>query len=225
MPPNVSDQSDSLARFAAHVAHDFNNLLTAILGNLELLQNRSRRSGITEFDGFIEGASRAGNRATQLVRRLMVFSGCDSQEPGPQFLGQLISGLDEHLRPENREISIRLTDEDARLFCDPAQADLALSELLKNAAEATAAGGEIFVEAGAADDQIVIRVRDTGCGMAPETLAHAGEVFFTTQHNRTGRGLGLTIAARFVSAAGGRMEIESELGQGCRVTLTLPRAK
>ena len=225
MPPKLPGQSDSLARFAAHVAHDFNNLLTAILGNLELLQNRTRRSGVTEFDGFIEGANRAGNRATQLVRRLMVFSGSDNQGPGPQFLGQLIRGLNEHLQPENREISVRLTDEDALLFCDPAQADLALSELLRNAAEATEAGGEIFVEAGATDDQIVIRVRDTGCGMAPETLAHAGEVFFTTQHNRSGRGLGLTIVARFVANAGGRMEIESELGQGCRVTLTLPRAR
>ena len=225
MPPDLSGQPDPLARFAAHVAHDFNNLLTAILGNLELLQSRARRSGIIEFDGFIESADRAGNRATQLVHRLMVFSGIDKQEPSPQFLGRLIRGLDAHLRPENKEVLLSLADEDALLICDAAQAGLALSELLKNAAEATAAGGEVFVEASATDDQVILRVRDTGCGMAPETLAHAGEVFFTTRHNRAGRGLGLPIVERFVSELGGTMKIESEPGQGSQVTLTLPRAR
>lgn len=224
MPPDVSGQPDPLARFAGHVAHDLNNLLTAILGNLELLQSRARRSGVVEFDGFIESANRAGGRAVQLVQRLAVFSGGDAQGPSLQFLGQLIQGLEEHARTGNINATFRIADADALLLCDPARADLVLVELLNNAADATAKGGEIFVEASATEGQVVIRVRDTGCGMAPETLAKAGEAFFTTQPSRAGRGLGLPIVARFAAETGGSMEIESELGRGCQVTLSLPRA-
>jgi signal transduction histidine kinase len=225
MPPDISGRPDPLARFAGHVAHDLNNFLTAILGNLELLQNRVRRGDVSELDDLVESANRAGHRAAQLVYRLTVFSGGDNREPSRQYLGELIKGLEEHARAGGINASFRLADEDALLLCDPARTDLALVELLNNAAAATAAGGEIFVEASAPDGQIVICVRDTGYGMAPETLARAGEVFFTTHPSRAGKGLGLPIVARFAAETGGRMEIESELGRGCRVTLILPRAE
>lgn len=224
MPPDISGSSDPLARFAGHVAHDLNNLLTAILGNLELLQSRAKRSGVSEFDGFIESANRAGARAVQLVHRLTVFSGGDAQEPSRQFLGELIQGVEHYARAGNIAVTFRVADADAPLLCDPVRAELALVELLNNAADATAEGGEIFVEASAPEERIVIHVRDTGRGMGPETLARAGDVFFTTQPARAGRGLGLPIVSQFTADAGGRMEIESELGQGTCVTLILPRA-
>ncbi len=224
MPPDISGSSDPLARFAGHVAHDLNNLLTAILGNLELLQNRAKRSGISEFDGFIESANRAGGRAAQLVHRLTVFSGGDAQEPSRQCLGEWIRGLEEYARARNLAVTFRVADAGAPLLCDPAQAELALEELLNNAADATAGGGEIFVEAAAPEGRVVVQVRDTGRGMGPEVLARAGEVFFTTQPSRAGKGLGLPIVARFAADVGGGMEIESKPGQGTQVTLTLPRA-
>jgi len=57
------------------VAHDFNNLLTGILGNLELMQMRAQRRGITEFDDYLTGSRSAANRAVSLTQRLLAVSG------------------------------------------------------------------------------------------------------------------------------------------------------
>ncbi len=57
------------------VAHDFNNLLTGILGNLELMQMRAKRRGITEFDDYLTGSRSAANRAVDLTQRLLAVSG------------------------------------------------------------------------------------------------------------------------------------------------------
>jgi hypothetical protein len=223
MKDNLPETPESLERFAAQVAHDFNNLLTGILGNLELMQRRAARSGEHGFDGYLDGARRAGGRAVQFSQRLLAFSGPMTQEATRQPLGPVLHEVVKPFRERGKKVTLALAGEDVPVLCDPAQAELALSELLHNAEEATAQGGRIFLEAEASARHVIIRVRDTGCGMAPEMLAQAGQAFFTTRSNGTGKGLGLPIAARFARQAGGGMHIESAPGEGCTVTLTLPR--
>jgi CheY-like chemotaxis protein len=72
---------------------------------------------------------------------------------------------------------------------------------------------------------VVIRVRDTGEGIAPEAMERLFEPFFTTRPPRHAPGLGLSIAYGVISQAGGSMSLESELGKGTCVSLYLPRAK
>jgi C4-dicarboxylate-specific signal transduction histidine kinase len=70
--------------------------------------------------------------------------------------------------------------------------------------------------------KIVIKIRDEGTGISPETLLHITDPFFTTKHDSGGVGLGLSISSKIVEEHGGAMHFESEIGAGTIVTITLP---
>jgi two-component system heavy metal sensor histidine kinase CusS len=102
----------------------------------------------------------------------------------------------------------------------------AIGNLISNALAHTPAGGS--VELAAADDKegILITVRDTGCGIAPDHLPHVFERFYRVGGARTASrenvGLGLAVVKSIVIRHGGRVEIESRVGEGTQVRLTLP---
>ncbi len=218
--PASTAEPGSIDIFAAHVAHDFNNLLTGILGNLELMQNRARRNGHDEYESYFDGARSAGVRAAAFAQRLLALSGRNAGDPVPTDIARLAAELVAPLRDEGHDISLDMPA--LTIHCDPGQAEIALSELLENATAATPPGGQITVSARIEPDQIALCVRDTGPGMTPETLARAGQPFFTTRPNGTGRGLGLSIVARFAAAQGGTLSLAST-GEGTTATISLPR--
>lgn len=222
MPSSKPPEASELERFAANVAHDFNNLLTGILGNLELMQNYARRNGETHLDGYLEGARNAGGRAAVFAQRLLAFSGRGMHDFIPVAVAPLIREAVEPLRDERSRLSAELPDDGIRIFCDPAQAELTLHELLSNAAIATQEGGEITVKTTIGGGFVTIIVQDTGAGMAPDIRARAMEPFFTTRPSGAGKGLGLSIASRFARQAGGSLEITSQPGEGTTVCLLLP---
>jgi signal transduction histidine kinase len=94
--------------------------------------------------------------------------------------------------------------------------------LITNAVQACPTGGDVELRAhlDEAGQRLVLSVRDTGVGMAPEVVAHCRELFFTTKAR--GTGIGLALCERAVSAAGGRMNIESTPGHGTSITLWIP---
>src|SRR5207244_4111306 len=92
--------------------------------------------------------------------------------------------------------------------------------LVRNAAQASAPTGEVAVIVDQRDGQALVQVRDQGSGMPPEVLARLGEPFFTTKER--GSGLGLGISRRVVDEHGGRLEVQSQPGQGTSVTVLLP---
>jgi signal transduction histidine kinase len=105
-----------------------------------------------------------------------------------------------------------------------AQSDLeqVLLNLLTNAREATQTGGLLTVEARPSPSGVDIAITDTGQGIAAEHLPRVLEPFFTTRSS--GNGLGLTICRSIVWEAGGTIQIDSTVGAGTRVTVTIPRA-
>jgi signal transduction histidine kinase len=218
MAPETALDAHDVAHFAAQVAHDLNNLLTGILGNLELMQNRAKRTGITNFDTYLEGARNAGTRAASFARRLLAFSGQVSQEPAPlEITAALLEAADILQAPVTTEPA----DEPLYLFCDGGQFTLTIVELLQNA---TAAGATaITLASGRLGSHIIITVQDNGTGMSHDTLARCKQPFFSTQPNGTGRGLGLAIANRFATSLGGDLLITSQPGDGTIARLALPR--
>ena len=108
---------------------------------------------------------------------------------------------------------------------DPDRLAQALGNLLSNAIKYTPSGGQVRVEAGEADQQVWIRVSDSGPGLAADEQEHVFEPFYRARPARQapqGMGLGLTIARDLVVAHGGRLEIESAPGAGARFTILLP---
>jgi signal transduction histidine kinase len=102
----------------------------------------------------------------------------------------------------------------------------AIRNLLDNALNYTDRGGRITVSAAAEADAVVLSVSDTGCGIPPEHLPHVFEKFFRVpgQSRGSGTGLGLAIVNEIVTAHGGTVTCESQLGVGTTFRLRLPIA-
>ena len=95
--------------------------------------------------------------------------------------------------------------------------------LIINAIQATAPGGEIVVATESRDNRVQIRVSDTGCGIPPDRVAAIFEDFVTTK--RRGLGLGLAISRKIVEQLGGQITVTSEVGKGTTFVLEFPRAQ
>jgi signal transduction histidine kinase len=111
---------------------------------------------------------------------------------------------------------------------DSARLRQVLGNLVGNALRYTPPGGEIALAASRHDERARIVVSDTGPGIAPQDLPHVFDRFYRSDAARArasgGSGLGLAIAQALVRAHNGTLSVESELGQGARFTIDLPRA-
>jgi signal transduction histidine kinase len=125
-----------------------------------------------------------------------------------------------------------------RLKLDAEKIRDCVNHLLLNAIKFTPDGGKITI-VGACDadrDSAIIRVSDTGAGIDPANLPRIGEAFFTGydvarhtsgqfEHGRQGLGLGLSVVKAFIAMHGGEFDVQSEMGAGTTVTLTLPQRR
>ena len=92
--------------------------------------------------------------------------------------------------------------------------------LLKNAFEAVAPDKTIYLEAFTDKNELIVRIRDTGCGISDEQLPHIFDPFIT--YKKQGTGLGLAICKSIINAHGGTITVDSVLGQGSTFSVTLP---
>ncbi len=144
-----------------------------------------------------------------------------------EWLPQTLSPWREAAQEKGLEWQIALPPDLPTVEVDPDRLGQALGNLLSNAVRYTPTGGTVSVDAGRDEDEIWIRVSDSGVGIAPEEQEHVFEPFYRAQAGRRfpqGMGLGLTIAYDIVQAHGGRLEMESTPGQGSRFTIWLPLA-
>ena len=110
-------------------------------------------------------------------------------------------------------------------YCYPQQLNQVFMNLLLNAGHAIEGSGEIFISTQSAADQIVIKIRDTGSGIAEENLSRLFDPFFTTKEVGKGTGLGLSIVYDIIKKHQGSIDVKSELGAGTTFIITLPVVK
>ena len=107
--------------------------------------------------------------------------------------------------------------------CAPSQINQVFLNLITNAAQALPNGsGEITLTSHSDGNGVTIEVRDNGSGIAPEVLPKIFDPFFTTKEIGKGTGLGLSISYQIIKDHGGRIDVESQKGQGTRFTIWLP---
>jgi signal transduction histidine kinase len=95
--------------------------------------------------------------------------------------------------------------------------------LVQNAIQACRTGGKVVVQSKLEDNWLEFSVEDTGQGMTPEVLARCRDLFFTTKVR--GSGIGLSLCHQICKDAGGELRIESEPGQGTKITARVPVQK
>jgi len=228
---------DALGQLTGGIAHDFNNLLTVVSGNLQMLE--AEHGDAPDSLPLIDSALRAIDHAAALTRKLLGFSRRRTLAPRAlrpkrvlDELGDMLSRtLGEHIH-----LSLDCPPGIPPVLADASELETALVNLALNARDAMPDGGTLRI---AARDQaigpddtdglpagryVAFTVADTGTGMSKEVLKHALDPFFTTKEAGKGSGLGLSMVYGFARQSGGRVRIESMLGQGTRVELLLPTA-
>jgi signal transduction histidine kinase len=118
------------------------------------------------------------------------------------------------------QIVRQLDPELPRVMLDAESFRSALINLLLNAKQAMPAGGQLVVRTSSAAGTIVLHVIDTGVGIDDQTAAHMFEAFYSTKPG--GSGLGLPTTTKIIEAHGGRIHVQSEVGQGTQFTIELP---
>ncbi|GAA1611675.1 hybrid sensor histidine kinase/response regulator [Actinoplanes couchii] len=224
----------SLRRMAGGTAHDFNNILGAILGytNLAIETIQDGRDdgtippGVVEsLIGDLEQVVKGGERAKTLTQKLLAFGRREANKPVPVDVNAMITedtvSLAAAAGPQN-QLLLRLAPGSPQVKADPKQLSEVLHSLVRNSGDAMPDGGPITVRTAIRDDGLVIEVHDTGTGMPQEVLDRVFEPFFSTKSTTGTVGLGLSTAHGIVSQAGGQIVLESEVGRGTTVTITLP---
>jgi PAS domain S-box-containing protein len=217
---------EAIGQLTAGVAHDFNNLLQGIIANLELLDDEIQdRPGAR---GFLASVLRIAEHGGELTRHLLSFARQQVLRPEPLDLGRFLEEFHDTLcRTLDPRIKVATSVEQnlPPVLADASHLHTALLNLAINARDAMPSGGDLHIEAlSSASRMVVIRVRDTGTGIAPEILAKVYEPFFTTK-GLNGSGLGLSMVYGFAGQSGGDLRIESELGRGTCAHLQLPLAR
>jgi len=109
------------------------------------------------------------------------------------------------------------------IWSDPYQLRQVLLNLLTNAIHATGGGGRVTIRLEAIANKVALTVQDTGQGIPKENLERIFEPFFSTKPPGEGTGLGLFVARGIVEKLGGKIEVESRLGQGSSFQVRLPK--
>jgi PAS domain S-box-containing protein len=233
-----AQKMEAIGELASGIAHDFNNLLVVILGNLELLIERTGDAAAVRCRA--DDALKAAERGAALAQRLLTFSRRQPLTSAVADLKRLVPDIVElarHALPAHIEIVTNLAEDTWPALIDRGQLENALLNLAVNARDAMPAGGVLTFETGnlcvggpctwlepefGAGPYTTITVTDTGTGMTREVLERATEPFFTTKTE--GTGLGLSMVHNFAKQSRGHVRIHSEVGYGTTIRLYLPRA-
>lgn len=230
-----AQKMEAIGLLAGGVAHDFNNLMTVVLGQAGFLMNEPLTARQLKR---VEAIHRAGERATALTRKLLAFSRREVVAPRVFDLDALIIELMKvlpRLIREDIELVTCLSAEPAHIMADPGQIEQVIINLAINARDAMPQGGALTIATAVVNPvvahgipgtgSVLLTVTDTGSGMTEEVKAHLFEAFFTTKESGKGTGLGLAAARGIIKQSGGEITCESELGQGTRFTISLPRVR
>ncbi len=222
--------------FVANVSHELKTPITAIKGFVETLQTGAMEDTKTA-PRFLEIIARNANRLENIIDDLLALSKIEQGEDSGQIL-LLRDNITDVLRaamtacaPKSAEKEITVTlDAPASLYAN-VNADLleqAVGNLLDNALKYSGAGSTIRIQGMRQHDQIVISVKDSGCGIPAEHLPRLFERFYRVDKARSrnlgGTGLGLAIVKHIIQAHQGAVTVESAVGKGSVFTITLPAA-
>jgi signal transduction histidine kinase/CheY-like chemotaxis protein len=218
----------ALGELAGGAAHHLNNLLTVVVGRIQLMRRSVQEERLLRQLEIVERAARDG---AEVVRRLQQFAGMRrTAEPRTVDLNHIVSDVlemtrgrwQDSARSRGSEIVVetRLTPL-PEVPGDPAALREMLTNLVMNAIDALPRGGRLTVQTLARGTTAVIVVTDTGLGMPEDVRLRAHEPFFTTKGVKS-TGLGLSVAFGIARRHGGELAIQSEVGQGTTVRVTLP---
>ena len=217
----------ALGQLAGTIAHELGNPLNSISGHVQLLQRAEGLPGDVRAD--LATVSSEVERMTGVIRRFLDSTRGLRPAPEPVDLGSLLGeSLDMSLSAEARSrirVTREVSPELAGVLTDPSLVRHVVTNLVANAVDAMPEGGALHLFARAEGAELCVGVRDTGAGIPPEERRRIFEPFYTTKPRGKGTGLGLVICREIARALKGRVDVESQPGQGSTFTLWIPLVK
>jgi signal transduction histidine kinase len=212
-----------IGQLAASLAHEIKNPLAGISGAIQIIRDSManedpHRTIITEILGQIRRLDATVKDLLQYARPTppaAIKVGVDA------VVRRVLTVLQKEPALQDLTIHYSTPPDDPQMFADDRQVEQLLINLIINAAHASQAGSAIHLVVRNDLDNVQITIRDQGEGMTHETLRRAFEPFFTTKAK--GTGLGLSICRRIVEVHDGRINIDSQPGNGTSVSVTFPQ--
>lgn len=230
-----AEKMSSIGVLAAGVAHEINNPLNSVAGYAEALLRRFRDdpelaadSRLDEFQRYLQVIIREAYRCKGIIDGLLSFSRRSDGSFSKMNVCDLIEEVLELVRHKSRYERIELRfQRDAGLppvMGDPSALRQVFMNLVMNALQAIQGAGQVEITTGREDGFVVVGIRDSGCGIAPELLDQIWNPFFTTKSVGQGLGLGLAVTYNIIKKHEGEILAESEVGKGTLFTVKLPIA-
>jgi len=235
-----AEREKSLGMLASGIAHDFNNLLVGTLGNADVLLAELPHD--SPGRDMVKDIIAASNRAADLCRQMLIYSGKGHYIIQPLNLNNIVRGISDLLEvslPKKIVLKCTLASQLPAIEADDAQLRQLLLQLVTNASEAIGekagiiklATGMEFCSREVLDEShiggnlpegkyVYLDVSDTGCGMDEDTMAHIFDPFFSTKPQR--RGLGLATVLGTVRALQGTLRVYTEFGHRSTFRLLFP---
>jgi len=221
------------ARFISLITHELRSPINTINGYLDLALEGIGGELNEQQREFIQRARAGSEQLYALIENLLLIARADA---GQLHLKRQMVDIQEIIANAVEEMELTANDQGIavrtdiagdlpEIYADAVRIQQVLRNLVSNALRFTPAGGQVTITARSGEDgRVIIKVSDTGCGIAPENQQRIFERFYQVEPGgRSGsQGLGLTVVKMIVELHGGRVMVESATGQGSTFTCLLP---
>lgn len=232
-----SEKLASIGQLVAGIAHEINNPVNAIVNTVGPLEEAideldvtdpvARSAAAKDMRDMIRVVQRGAQRTKAIVSALHNYSRTDDESVVDFDVDRsIVDSLEllRHLLKQNVTVKQEFGDA-GRVKGHAGQVNQVFMNLLTNAAQALAGrdNATITITTTGDDESVVVKIRDNGPGIPAEVLPRIWDPFFTTKDVGEGTGLGLSIVHELVERHGGRIVVDTALGEGTTFTVTLPR--
>jgi PAS domain S-box-containing protein len=230
-----TEKMSSIGVLATGIAHEINNPLTSVAGYAEALLRRFRDEPalgsdirLDDFPKYLEVIVREAYHCKGIIGSLLNFGRKSDGQLATVNINRLLAEILELIRHQpncgEMGIVVELDEDIPPVLGDPSGLRQVFMNLLINACYAIKDGGLVKLSSAYSDKDraILVKVRDTGCGIAHEFIDRIWDPFFTTKEVGKGVGLGLALSYNIVKRHGGEISVKSTVGVGSQFTVRLP---
>ena len=225
----------SLGQASAEFVHDLRNSLMVAYGSVELLTHEldgiksTQGRGIREVTEYLCTIDRTMRRCNEMLDSWQRLIKRDPEARTAVDVDEILREVVRTSIPVGASTGVRIVYEsgpqDCRVAADRVQLARAVQNIIHNSLQAVPRdGGVVYVAYTVADGKVDLRVEDNGCGIEPQHLDRVLTPYFSTKCGKGGMGLGLFITKKIIESHAGTIRLESQMGQGTTVLITLPLA-